>query len=334
MENVLSSSLILMGSIAAVLGLILAFAAKQFYVKLDERIEKIIDILPNANCGACGYPGCSGYAEAVVKNNAPITICAPGGAKVSGAIGDIMGLDSENVEPKVAAVHCKGGNKEAKKKYEYEGIKDCRAAVLVAGGDKECEWGCLGLGSCVEVCPFDAIHINDNGVAFVDSKKCTGCGKCVDVCPKNIIDLKPISAKVFLACSNHDRGAKVKKYCSVGCTGCTLCTKTVSNDAIKMENFLPVLDYTKEENFVAATYKCPQNSYTDLAVKRPKVSIDSKCDGCGECIPVCPVKGAITGEKGEKHVIDFDKCIGCGHCISACPQRAINLMGALGYSQN
>jgi len=262
-----------------------------------------------------------------------VTACAPGGEKASKAIAEIMGVEGGSTEPMIAAVHCKGGDKEAAKKYQYNGIADCRAAVLLGGGDKECTWGCLGLGSCVEVCAFDAIHVNENGLAVVDPKKCTGCGKCVQVCPKQIISMMPGSRKIFLACSNHDRGAKVKKYCSVGCNACTLCVKATPSGAIEMKDNLPVLDYGREENFVAAAYKCPQNCYTDLAVKRPKVSIDQKCNGCTECPKVCPVRGAIEGKVNEQHKVIFDKCIGCGRCIAVCPVRAINLMGALGYTR-
>ena len=334
MEPIFASSLITMGGIAFILGVTLAFAAKKFYVKMDPRVEKITKILPGANCGACGYPGCSGYADAVAAGEAPVSNCAPGGDKVARLIADIMGIEGGDIEAKVAAVKCRGGDKEAAKKFTYNGIKDCNAAVLVSGGDKECSWGCLGLGSCVDVCPFDAIKINDNGVAEVDPKKCTGCGKCVSACPKNIISLIPASSKIFLACSNHDRGAKVKKYCTVGCTACTLCVKSTPSGAIEMKNNLPVLDYSKEENFVTAAHKCPQKCFTDLAVKRPKVSIDQKCNGCDECVKVCPVKGAIEGEPGGHYKIVFDKCIGCGRCIDVCPERAINLMGALGYSRD
>lgn len=331
MGTELLTSLAAMGGVGLVLGLILAFASKKFFVKIDPRIEKITEILPGVNCGACGYAGCSGYAEGIVLNDAPINSCAPGGESVTRLIADIMGTDAESTEAMVAAVHCKGGNKEALVKYKYQGITDCRAAVLLADGDKKCAWGCLGLGSCVEACAFDAIHVNENGVAVVDPKKCTGCGKCIAACPKNIIDLMPVSTKIFLACSNHDRGAKVKKYCSVGCTGCTLCEKNTPSGAIKMENFLPVQNYAIEENFVTAAYKCPQKCFTDLVAKRPKVSIDKKCTGCTECVKVCPVKGAIEGEENRKHKVVFEKCIGCGRCISVCPEKAINLMGALGY---
>jgi Na+-translocating ferredoxin:NAD+ oxidoreductase RNF subunit RnfB len=253
--------------------------------------------------------------------------------KASRAIAEIMGVEAGNVEAHTAAVHCKGGNAEARKKFTYHGLADCRAAVLVAGGDKECQWGCLGLGTCERACPFDAVHVGANGVAVVDPKKCTGCRKCVEVCPKKIIDLMPTSAKIFLACSNHDVGARVKKYCSVGCTACALCVKATPSGAIEMWDNLPQLDYRKEENFVAAVHRCPQKCYTDLAPKRPKVNIDHKCNGCTECAKVCPVRGAIEGKPNELHKVVFEKCIGCGRCIAVCPVRAVNLMGALGYQQ-
>jgi len=215
-------------------------------------------------------------------------------------------------------------------------------AVLV---DHETCLNFLGLRCdiCYRVCPVidKAITLDPQTnartgkhtlfIPVVHSDHCTGCGKCVEICPKAIIHLRPASARIFLACSNHDRGAKVKKYCSVGCNACTLCVKATPSGAVEIKDFLPVMDYTKEENFVAAAFKCPQNCYTDLALKRPKVSIDQKCNGCTECVKVCPVQGAIEGPPNTQHKVVFEKCIGCGRCISVCPVKAINLMGALGY---
>jgi ferredoxin len=182
------------------------------------------------------------------------------------------------------------------------------------------------------VCPFNAITINGNNVAVVNYEICTGCGKCVSVCPHGIIELIPKVFKIFVACSNKERGAKVKKYCSIGCTGCTLCVKATPSGAITMKNNLPVLDYSKEENFISAKYKCPQKCFADMAKSRPKANIDTKCNGCGECIPACPVKNTITGEIGSRHTIDRKKCIGCGLCLNKCPEHAISLWGGLGYS--
>jgi electron transport complex protein RnfB len=231
----------------------------------------------------------------------------------------------------MAVVHCNGGNREAKNRSIYKGITDCHAATLIGNGAKCCPDGCLGLGSCVNSCPFGCIKINDNGIAVIDHEKCCGCGKCVTVCPRKLISLIPHVHKVYLACSNHEKGAKVKKYCNVGCIACTICVKATESGAIKIENNLPQLDYSTEEIFIIAHAKCPVKCYVDLAKMRPKANIDTKCTGCGQCAKACPIKDVIKGELNSRHVIDKDRCIGCGVCLNICPARAIALWGGLGY---
>lgn len=325
-------SVLVVGGVGLFFGVGLGIASKKLHVGVDPRINDVADALPNANCGACGCPGCSAFAGAVVEGTADPAGCVPGGPKVVHQIAEIMGVEASVADPVMAVVHCKGGAAEAKNKAVYEGIQDCHAAVIVANGSKVCAYGCLGLGSCVRACPFNAIHINENGVAAVSPDDCTGCGKCVAACPRNIIDLIPRVHRIYLACSNNERGAKVKKYCTVGCTACTLCVKATPSGAIAMGDNLPVLDYTRDENFVAAAYKCPSKCFVDLVRVRPKANIDTKCDGCGECVTACPVKGAITGEKGERHTISKNKCIGCGTCLDKCHIHAISLWGGLGHS--
>lgn len=324
----------IVGSIGLFFGIVLGIASKKLAINIDPRIEKIIDALPAANCGACGYPGCSAYAKAVVEGAVEPVDCIPGGAKTANALAEILGIEASSKDPVMAVVHCKGGKNEAKDRSIYQGIKDCNAAVLAGNGSKICNDGCLGLGTCVKICPFDAITITDNEIAVVDHEKCTGCGKCISVCPRHIIELIPKVHKIFIACSNHERGAKVKKYCSVGCTGCTLCVKATPSGSITMNNSLPVLDYTKDENFISAAFKCPSKCFIDLVKARPKANIDTKCDGCGECIAVCPVKDAINGEKFQRHTVDKNKCIGCGLCLDSCHVHAISLWGGLGYSSD
>ncbi|MDG5817005.1 RnfABCDGE type electron transport complex subunit B [Chitinispirillales bacterium ANBcel5] len=325
-------SVIIVGSVGLFFGLGLGIASKKLHVFVDPRISKLQDILPGANCGACGYPGCAGFAKALVEGKAKTTGCIPGGSKTVHEIADILGINADDSnEPKIAAIHCKGGKKEALERARYDGIEDCHAATLVGNGSKVCPDGCLGLGSCVRACPFGAIHVNENGVAVVNPDKCTGCEKCVASCPRKIISMIPKVHKIFLACANHERGGKVKKYCSVGCTACTLCVKATPSRAISMQNNLPVLDYTKEENFIPAVNKCPSNCFTDLVKVRPKANIDTKCDGCGVCVDACPVKGAIQGEPGKRHVVNKEKCIGCGLCLNKCHAHAIALWGGLGY---
>ncbi len=321
------------GGVGLFFGLVLGYASKKLSVHVDPRIEEVLNVLPSANCGACGYPGCSAFAMAVVNGETDAAGCIPGGASTTSKVAEILGHEeSEGAQPLMAVVHCKGGDKEAKDRSVYHGIIDCRASAIAGNGSKLCEYGCLGDGTCVRACPFDALHINDNGVAEVNPEKCTGCQKCVSVCPRDIISMIPKVHKIFLACSNHDRGAKVKKECTVGCTGCTLCVKATPSGAIKMEKNLPILDYSKDENFITAKHKCPSDCFLDLVKARPKANIDTKCDGCTKCVEVCPVKGAIEGSEGERHVINKAKCIGCGICLDSCHVHAISLWGGLGYS--
>ena len=333
---VIAAPVLVIGSVGLFFGLLLGYASKKLAVHTDPRLDEVINALPSANCGACGYPGCAAFAQAVINGEAEPSGCVPGGASTADAVSEILGLDGSNAnEPVMAVVHCKGGDSEAVARSIYNGISDCNASAIAGNGSKVCEYGCLGDGTCVEACPFDALHINSNGVAEVDPEKCTGCGKCVSVCPRNIIELIPKVHKIFLACSNHDRGAKVKKECSVGCTACTLCVKATPSGAIKMDNFLPVMDYSIEnENFITAANKCPSNCFVDLVKVRPKANIGSDCDGCTECVTVCPVKGAIEGEDGKRHTVVKDKCIGCGLCLDSCHVHAISLWGGQGYSSD
>ncbi|MCL2690301.1 MAG: RnfABCDGE type electron transport complex subunit B [Chitinispirillia bacterium] len=319
------------GAVGLFLGLGLAIASKKLHVFVDPKISQIQEILPGANCGACGFPGCAGFADSAATGKASPNSCTPGGAKAASAIADILGISAPLSDPLMAVVNCKGGKKEALERSIYNGITDCHAAVIIGNGSKVCADGCLGLGSCVKACVFDALSINDNDVAVVNPEKCTGCGKCIKTCPRNIISLIPQVHKIFLACSNRDKGAKVKKYCSVGCTACTLCIKATASGTIKIEKNLPVLDYSKDENFITAKVKCPAKCFVDLVKTRPRANIDTKCAGCGECVKVCPISGAIKGENGSRHVIDKDLCIGCGICLNVCAKRAVALWGGLGY---
>jgi RnfABCDGE-type electron transport complex B subunit len=322
---------LVLGAVGLFLGLGLAIASKKLHIFVDPKISRIQEILPGANCGACGFPGCGGFAKAVAEGKADPSACTPGGAKVASAIADILGVSASLNDPLMAVVHCKGGKKEALERSIYNGIADCHAAIITGNGSKVCADGCLGLGSCVKACVFNALSINENNVAVVNPEKCGGCGKCIKACPRNIISLIPQVHKIFLACSNHDKGAKIKKYCSVGCTACTLCVKATPSGTITIEKNLPVLDYSKDENFITANAKCPSKCFVDLIKTRPIANIDTKCVGCGECVKVCPISGAIKGESGERHRIDKDKCIGCGICLNACSKRAVALWGGLGY---
>ncbi|KPL19029.1 MAG: hypothetical protein AMJ92_04815 [candidate division Zixibacteria bacterium SM23_81] len=330
-------ALIALGALGLLFSAGLAYASRKFAVEEDPRVIQILDVLAGANCGACGYPGCRAFAEAVVEGKAPISACTPGGTESTSKIAKIMEMEAEEGEyvPQVAVVRCRGGFKEARTLFQYYGLQDCAAAQLAAGGSKACAYGCLGLGSCVRVCPFEALTMGDNGLPLVDDKRCTGCGLCVSACPRGIIQLIPRSAQVYLACVSQERGKKVKAVCSVGCIGCGLCSKpkVTPSGAITMADSLPVIDYTKGAGeLVVAVHKCPTNSFVDKIVHRPWVSIDTKCDGCGICKEICPVD-AIEGEQSHQHKVITNKCIGCGICVPKCPLAAISIQGALGYTE-
>lgn len=324
-------SIITAGSLGFIFGGGLAYAAKIFHVEKDPRIDQVAELLPGANCGACGYAGCQAYAEEIINRDAPINACTPGGSAVIKKIAALLGKEETETIAKIAYLKCKGSCEIAKNKGIYNGIEDCKAAALVANGNKICEYGCLGYGNCVTACPFNAITMDPSGLPIINESACTGCGKCVTVCPRNVLALMPKSAKVYLACSTQDRGKTVKDYCSNGCIGCSLCEKKCPYNAIIMVNNLPVIDFDKCQNCGVCVSICPNKSFNDRIKNRSKFFIDTKCIGCTKCAKVCPVK-AITGNVKEKHNIDSQKCIGCGLCVKECPVNAIRVFGALGYS--
>ena len=256
-----------LGIMGLLFALILGFAAKAFAVEEDERIPQITESLPGANCGGCGYPGCGGLAAAIVEGKAPVNACPVGGADCAAKIAAIMGVDAGSTERQVARVHCNGGCN-AKDKFNYEGLADCRAAMR-AGGNKVCANACLGMGSCVKVCPFDAIHIVD-GTAVVDEEKCTACQKCIAECPKGVISLKPAKNPVVVECSSKEKAPDVVKACSVGCIGCKQCEKACPFDAIHVENNVAIIDYSKCKGCKICTKVCPRNIITPVPTKEEK----------------------------------------------------------------
>lgn len=258
-QHIVIYSLAVMGGSSVIIALLLSFAAKKFKIEEDPKKEKIISVLPGANCGACGYPGCEQYAEAILTSNVEITLCKPGGNDVSKKIAEILGKEVKDTQRVVAVVMCKGG-KLAKDEFKYTGIKRCDIANKFFGGYKSCKYGCLGFGDCVEVCPFDAIYINENGVAEVDIMKCTGCGLCVRSCPKNLIKLVPCQYQVHILCSSKDKGVKVKQICSVGCIGCGICVKNCPVSDIYLENNLAIMKYNRCNNCGICVIKCPTKS--------------------------------------------------------------------------
>ena len=247
------------GVLGLILGVALGFAGKLFFVKVDEKEIEVRGCLPGNNCGGCGYAGCSGLAAAIAKGEAPVGQCPVGGDEVAAKIGEIMGVEAGAGVKKVAFVKCGGTCEKAKTDYEYTGVEDCAAMAFVpAGGPKTCKYGCLGYGSCVKACPFDAIHVVD-GVAVVDKDKCKACSKCIAACPKGLIELVPYDAKHLVQCSSKDKGKDVMSACSVGCIGCSLCAKNCPEGAVTVTNNIAHID-------------------------------QDKCTGCGVCATKCPKK--------------------------------------------
>jgi Na+-translocating ferredoxin:NAD+ oxidoreductase RNF subunit RnfB len=246
-------------AVAVLCAVLLTVSSVFFGVKEDERVAAVRDCLPGANCGACGFSGCDGYAKALAEGETEKTnLCVPGGDKTAADLAEILGTEAEDVVELVAYVGCGGTCDTSGRKYDYRGTPSCVAANAAFNGDRFCTFACLGYGDCMKVCPRGAISI-EGGIAKIESSKCIGCGLCAKTCPNGVIHIVSESSRVIVKCSSHDKGAVTNKICSVGCIGCMKCQKTCPHGAIKVENNLAVIDY-------------------------------SKCTGCGACQQVCPKK--------------------------------------------
>ena len=247
--------------IGIVVGAGLVFTSKKFHVDVDERETAVREVLPGNNCGACGYAGCDAMAAAIVAGEAPAGGCPVGGAPVAEKIGAIMGTDAEAAERNIAFVKCRGTCQYTKNQGNYVGIADCRSVALNGLSIADCDYGCLGLGSCAAVCPQNAIRVIE-GVAVVDRQKCVGCGLCVKACPKGLIELIPEHNRVAVQCSNRDRGPQVKQVCSTGCIGCMLCTRQCESEAITVTNNLAHINYAACTQCGKCVEKCPSKIIT------------------------------------------------------------------------
>ena len=249
----------LVGGIGVLCGAVLGIASRYFAVSEDPRIETLANLLPGANCGACGLAGCSDYARAIVAQGAALNMCKPGGRETALKLGKVMGVEVAVQEREVAIILCGGGDAEASRRFLYNGRADCAAAALLGGGDKTCRFGCLGLGSCARVCPAGAIEILPGRLAVVHPGLCIGCGLCVKACPRNLIRLVPESRSLHVLCSSHDKGAAVRKYCKAGCIGCGICAK-LAPETIRIDANLAVVDYARPLENDAIAGKCPQHT--------------------------------------------------------------------------
>ncbi len=234
--------------IGVICAAVLVVASKIMAVKEDERFPAVRECLPGANCGACGYAGCDGYAKALCEDSSvPTNLCIPGADGVAKQLSETLGVEFKDVVEQVAVVHCSGDCEHTTDKVDYQGIKSCSAAKLLYGGKGSCTYGCLGLGDCQKVCPNDAICI-ENGIARIKTPECVGCGLCAKACPNKLISLVADVERVVVACSNNDKGAVTRKVCSFGCIGCRKCERVCPLGAIKVVNNVAVIDYEKCEN--------------------------------------------------------------------------------------
>lgn len=255
LEGIIIAAVVVAGA-GIIIGVLLGLADKTFKVEVDEKEILIREALPGSNCGGCGYAGCDALAKAMAQGIASPAACPVGGESVAQTIAEITG-GSADVEKNVAFVMCDGTCTNAKERYEYSGNLSCREAHYVTGsGSKACTYGCLGYGSCVKVCEFDAIHIVD-GIAVADKEKCTACGQCITECPKDIIELVPYEARTLVQCFSKDKGKDVRPICSVGCIACKICEKACQYDAIHVVDNIARIDYDKCVNCRACVEKCP-----------------------------------------------------------------------------
>ncbi|MCC7107587.1 MAG: RnfABCDGE type electron transport complex subunit B [Chloroflexi bacterium] len=260
-----------LGGLGLLFSLLLSYFNKRFTVVVDPRLEQLLALLPGSNCGACGQAGCLGLAEAVLAGKKEADGCVAGGPATATRVAEYLGVTIEAKEQMVAYVACRAGRTTAKMKYQYEGVDNCQAVSLLFGGDKLCSYGCVGLGSCVRVCPFDAIHVTEEGVALVDRDKCTGCTKCVASCPRSVISMVPKRQTVLVGCNNHDRGRRAKEVCDLACTACKICEKNCPVAAIVVTDNLAVIDYDKCTECGVCVEKCPQSTIQLRAETREPV---------------------------------------------------------------
>ena len=258
MTGLLLTTAIFMSVLGVLLGLALAFASRKWHVQEDPRIDAVDDLLPHANCGACGFPGCRAFAEAAVQGKVAPSGCTVNSKAGTAAVAAVLGVDAGSQEKRVARLACAGGKHVARMRAAYDGMPSCRAAVSAGGGGKACAWGCLGLGDCDRSCKFDAIRMNEFGLPVVDEDKCVACNDCVLACPLNLFSLQPVSRQLWVNCKSLAAGDEALADCEVACTGCGRCASDAPPGLISIVKNLAVIDY--KNNHLASRLpieRCP-----------------------------------------------------------------------------
>ena len=267
--NEIVLSFITLGSVALLFASVIFFVDKKFKVVEDPRIDEVQEVLPGANCGGCGFPGCRGFAEAAVKTgDLEKSYCPVGGTEIAKKIAAILGLEVKERAPQLAVVRCNGSFKNAPQKSIYEGATSCAFANQLFSGESGCPYGCLGLGDCVAACLFDAIYIDkETGLPVVIEDKCTACGACVKACPRGIIELRnkgPKGKRIYVNCVNKEKGAVAKKNCEVACIGCGKCVKVCPHEAITLKDNLAYIDFEKCKLCRKCVSECPTNAIVEI----------------------------------------------------------------------
>jgi len=275
MSQIIIYTIITLVAIGASAAIILYFVAQKFKVYEDPRIDEVEGVLPAANCGGCGFPGCRNFAETLVKSDSwDDLFCPVGGNEVMANAAAIMGKEAIEQAPRVAVIRCNGTPEFRPRLTQYDGAPTCAIAHSLYSGEGGCPHGCLGEGDCVAVCNFDAIHIDqETGLPVVIDDKCTACGACVDACPRNIIELRKKNKKdrkIFVSCINEEKGAVAKKNCSVACIGCSKCFKVCPYEAITMENNKAFIDSEKCKLCRKCVAECPTNAILELNFPPPR----------------------------------------------------------------
>lgn len=323
----------LIGAMGLIFGVLLAVVSRIFAVKEDPRKALVREALPGANCGGCGFAGCDAYAQAVAEGKADVSLCGVAGPKGAAKIAEIMGQNAVPKDRKVAFVRCNGSLDKCKIRFEYEGIKTCRAANVAGTGDKACQYACLGYGDCVASCKFDAIKVLDGRLVVIDPDKCTACGACINTCPRSVIQMVPEKHAVVRTCSAMEKGKVVRDNCTAGCIGCGKCARTCKFGAITMVNDLPVIDYEKCVGCMQCADGCPTGALgANEALRKHAIIHYPDCTGCGECKNVCQFS-AIAGVEGEKHSVIEWNCVGCGACEPVCPHGCIEMLPGGAYGK-
>jgi RnfABCDGE-type electron transport complex B subunit len=244
------------GGLTVLLATLLVIANQKLYVEEDPRIDVVEDMLPHANCGACGQPGCRPFAEVLVLGQSLPGKCTVSDEAGRVQIAEFLGVDVGSEEKRVARLACAGGTNVARNHAHYDGVKTCAAATQVAGGGKGCFWGCLGLDDCYKACDFDAITMNAHSLPVVDEDKCTACGDCVVACPKDLFSLHLASHRLWVNCSSLEAGDEQLEDCEVACTACARCEMD-GPGLVRMEGSLPVIDYERNHSTQNPIQRCP-----------------------------------------------------------------------------